>query len=159
MLASELFLKQSDAIGDQRILRLRYGQFLGEEAEGGPKLSPTADAAQDQHAPVDDDHGHETPNPPAPVFGQIDHLLENFGHTHDIAEAATLLDLKHAPFQASIGSNVQWNCSYGAPFDRALPFATRHWAISSKSSRRTAAFFCAGGPTVAADRMKLRGGR
>ncbi|WP_248785489.1 hypothetical protein, partial [Escherichia coli] len=37
-LAADDFIKRSDAIGvDQRILRLRYGQFLGEESEGAPK--------------------------------------------------------------------------------------------------------------------------
>ena len=39
-LAAERYLERSDGIGvDQRILRLRYGQFLGEEAEGEPQAA------------------------------------------------------------------------------------------------------------------------
>jgi hypothetical protein len=65
------FLGKSDAIGvDQRILRLRYGQFLGEEAEAG------------RH----DEEG------PAPAVGDDAALVQQFGHTHDEPEAATLLD-------------------------------------------------------------------
>src|SRR5690606_4309166 len=41
-LDADSFVKRADAIGvDQRILRLRYGQFLGEEAEGGARPPPT----------------------------------------------------------------------------------------------------------------------
>ncbi len=70
-LKADRFLSKSDAIGvDQRILRLRYGQFLGEEAESGRHESEGAQAA------VGDDAA----------------LVEAFGHTHDEAEAATLLD-------------------------------------------------------------------
>jgi hypothetical protein len=48
------FTGRSDAIGvDQRLLRLRYGQFLGEESEGAPAL-PTNDAE-----PVHDGHGDD----------------------------------------------------------------------------------------------------
>jgi len=40
-LDADTFTRRADAIGvDQRILRLRYGQFLGEEAEGGAKPPP-----------------------------------------------------------------------------------------------------------------------
>ncbi len=109
-LAQDEFARRSDAIGvDQRLLRLRYGQFLGEESEGGRGL-PTSDLpTSDAHDDDDDhDHGHAEdaagaahahdhgePGPPAgPAsgFGQADDLLETFGHTHDIPEAATLLD-------------------------------------------------------------------
>ena len=41
-LSADDFLVRSDTIGvDQRLLRLRYGQFLGEEAEGGSPPPPT----------------------------------------------------------------------------------------------------------------------
>jgi hypothetical protein len=62
-LAAERYLKRSDEIGvDQRILRLRYGQFLGEEAEGEPQAPPTNDAKAPQdasaQAPAGDEHDH-----------------------------------------------------------------------------------------------------
>ncbi|MCD9005344.1 DUF4175 domain-containing protein [Luteimonas sp. XNQY3] len=124
------FEGRSDALGvDQRILRLRYGQFLGEESEGGPRPPPTADAAdppppprkplpiddfgQTDTPPVethdDDDHAHDDApaaqgaathddHDHAPqdamTFGRADDVLATFGHTHDLPEAATLLDPK-----------------------------------------------------------------
>ncbi|MBN8262924.1 MAG: hypothetical protein J0L59_11415 [Xanthomonadales bacterium] len=91
------FVKRSDAIGvDQRILRLRYGQFLGEESEGDPTPPPTNDAPANTHAEADhDDHegGAATPTADAaPAFGDARDVLSEYGHTHDHAEAATLLD-------------------------------------------------------------------
>lgn len=104
-LQAERFLKRSDEIGvDQRILRLRYGQFLGEEAEGEPKPPPTSDDvaavtesdsdATHDHAQAGldaDAHDHADGATPA-TFGQEGAVLEEYGHTHDHAEAATLLD-------------------------------------------------------------------
>lgn len=98
-LDADRFIKRSDEIGvDQRILRLRYGQFLGEESEDAPKPPPTNDEAgegsegDDKHegAAALDDHAHG--NEPATTFGQDGDVLEEYGHTHDHAEAATLLD-------------------------------------------------------------------
>jgi len=126
------FEGRSDALGvDQRILRLRYGQFLGEESEGAPRPPPTADAddppppprkplpiddfgqtdaspvdADDEHdhahddaapaqgAAAHDDHDHEHAPQDAMTFGRADDVLATFGHTHDLPEAATLLDPK-----------------------------------------------------------------
>ncbi|MBS0581880.1 MAG: DUF4175 family protein [Proteobacteria bacterium] len=73
------FLDRSDAIGaDQKILRLRYGQFLGEESE------THAHDDHDAHAPAAAEA--------AAAFGKEGDLVAEYGHTHDIAEAATLLD-------------------------------------------------------------------
>lgn len=99
------FLAKSDALGvEQKILRLRYGQFLGEEFESGgrghtpaSKKSTDGDAHEgkgeshaDEQVP-DDDHDHDAA--PAPKrFGDAGNVLAEYGHTHDIAEAATLLD-------------------------------------------------------------------
>lgn len=74
-LSGEKFLQRSDEIGvDQRLLRLRYGQFLGEEAS---HVQETADDA---------------PVPEATAMGDATSVVEAFGHSHDEAEAATLLD-------------------------------------------------------------------
>lgn len=95
-LAAQRFLDRSDAIGvDQRLLRLRYGQFLGEEASGGPTPPPTNDAGA-AAAPVEtatESHAHEEAASEAPpAFGSAGDVLADYGHTHDDAEAATLLD-------------------------------------------------------------------
>ncbi len=110
-LRADEFERRSDLLGvDQRLLRLRYGQFLGEESEGGRPLPtsdlPTSDLPvddghdDDAHDHADDparapgdDHDHGDPGAGQPAgFGKVDDVLEAFGHTHDIAEAATLLD-------------------------------------------------------------------
>jgi hypothetical protein len=100
-LDADTFVKRADAIGvDQRILRLRYGQFLGEETEGGAKPPPTSDAPGagvdeghgEGHA-QDDSHDHGNADREAPpVFGSASDVLAEYGHTHDHVEAATLLD-------------------------------------------------------------------
>lgn len=112
------FMEKSDKIGvDQKILRLRYGQFLGEEFESSAAEKPQA-AEHDDDKHADDEHGddeHKDGNekhgtdksgapqsdalthddhgaPKAATFGDAGNVLAEFGHTHDHAEAATLLD-------------------------------------------------------------------
>lgn len=149
-LGAEDFVKRSDAIGvDQRILRLRYGQFLGEESEGAPRPpptsdlptsdTPTADRHDDDHdhdhdhgtdAGAHDEHGHDhggsagnadTP----PVFGSATDVLSEYGHTHDHAEAATLLDPQtRATLKAALDQmwSAEGELRQGRP-QQALPFA------------------------------------
>lgn len=131
------YLRRSDAIGvDQRILRLRYGQFLGEEAEGEPKPPPTSDdvaavtesATEDEHdhanEPATGDHGHDNAATP-PTFGQEGAVLEEYGHTHDHAEAATLLD-PETRATLKLALDAMWQSEghlrQGHP-DLALPYA------------------------------------
>lgn len=147
-LDADAFLKRADAIGvDQRILRLRYGQFLGEESEGAPKLPtheddaaptsdiptadmptgdiPTADAAQGAAALDDHDHDHGPPAADNAGFGHEGNVLAEFGHTHDHAEAATLLDPKtRATLKAALDQmwQAEGELRQGRP-DAALPFA------------------------------------
>ncbi len=145
-LPAEEFIKRADAIGvDQRILRLRYGQFLGEESEGGAKPPPTSDAlptsdtlasthdadhdhdgdhAQGQAGHDDHDHGAPTDGS-APVFGSASDVLSEYGHTHDHAEAATLLDPKtRATLKAALDQmwSSEGELRQGQP-ERALPYA------------------------------------
>jgi hypothetical protein len=87
-LAADKFLQRSDSLGvDQRILRMRYGQFLGEETDGEPEPPPSADG---QEHSLDDGHDHGS-EPPS-TMGSMPNVMEDFGHTHDDSEAATLLD-------------------------------------------------------------------
>lgn len=130
-LDADTFTKRSDAIGvDQRILRLRYGQFLGEEAEGGAKPPPTSDAhdGQDEgdgdHA-HDDGHDHGGAAGAETVFGSATDVLAEYGHTHDHAEAATLLDPQtRAILKAALDQMWQseGQLRQGHP-DKALPYA------------------------------------
>ena len=146
-LASDDYVARSDAIGvDQRLLRLRYGQFLGEEREGAPRrpLLPTNDAEdeatadeaqqQDGREATHDDHEQEgvaghalSPEEARQGFGHDVDVLEEYGHTHDHAEAATLLDAKtRATLKAALDEmwGAEGELRQGRP-DAALPYANR----------------------------------
>lgn len=130
---AENFAIQSDTIGvDQRILRLRYGQFLGEEAEGGrdESASPSAKEGKDEH----EEHAGEPPKKPTTSADSNLAIAAEFGHVHDIAEAATLLDPKTKSLLRS-ALNEMWqaelNLRQGQP-KQALPYEYRALAFIKK---------------------------
>lgn len=77
-LKPDRFDKRSDELGvDQKLLRLRYGQFLGEEFENGQRPDGAGEpAVQSSKA----------------AAANGDQVLAEFGDLHDQPEAATLLD-------------------------------------------------------------------
>ena len=94
--SADVFAKRADAIGvDQHALRLRYGQFLGEEAAETKPL-PTSDgdttnaeestAHADEHADASEHADDATPG------SHVAQMLAEVSHVHDLPEAATLLD-------------------------------------------------------------------
>ncbi|WP_374604172.1 hypothetical protein [Arenimonas sp.] len=125
-LAADEFTSRSDAIGvDQRILRMRYGQFLGEENEGGPEAPPGMEGEHSE----DDGHDHG-PESDAPLGSAVS-VLEEFGHTHDDAEAATLLDPQTRELlREALGAmwSSEGELRQGQP-QRALPHAYRALAF------------------------------
>ena len=169
------FLKRADAIGvDQRILRLRYGQFLGEESEGAPKLPdaptgdppasdsaasdiPTADAPEKPAPPAhadegaaaldDHDHGHDGT---AATFGRDDNVLAEFGHTHDHAEAATLLDPQtRATLKSALDQMWQseGELRQGRP-EAALPYAYKALAFIKQVQQAERIYLARTGPQL-----------
>ena len=71
-IAADDFKNRSNALGmDQKLLRLRYGKFLGEESESGGG----------------DEHDHEEA-----AFGDVKALMDEYAHKHDIAEDATFFE-------------------------------------------------------------------
>ena len=71
-IAEDDFKNRSNALGmDQKLLRLRYGKFLGEESETGMGV----------------DHDHEEA-----AFGDVKALMDEYAHKHDIAEDATFFE-------------------------------------------------------------------
>ncbi|MGV3577909.1 DUF4175 family protein [Brevundimonas sp.] len=112
-LAGDPFIDASNVIGEeQAALRLRYGQFMGEEAEGGgsgggiilptsdappaPAL-PTADAPAPARPAAHDDHDHEGEDhadetAPGGTMGSEVDVLHEFGHAHDDRDVATLFE-------------------------------------------------------------------
>ena len=162
-LAADTFVTRSDAIGvDQRILRLRYGQFLGEEAEGEPQPPPTNDA-EDAHADddghdhagesvqADDGHGHgEATSATGASFGREADVLEAYGHTHDHAEAATLLDPEtRATLKKALDQMWQseLHLRQGHP-DQALPFAYKALEYIKQVQQATRIYLARVGPEL-----------
>lgn len=100
----DAFLERSNNLGaDQAQLRLRYGQFMGEQAEGAPHLDlPTSDApalpiddgasppakAEPEHHDDGDGHDHGG----AVDLNDMKSVVAEFGHAHDTGDAATLFD-------------------------------------------------------------------
>lgn len=71
------FKEKSNSLGiDQKLLRLRYGKFLGEESMG----EVGAGHEEDEH-----EHG-------AAVFGDASAIMDEFSHKHDNAEDASFFD-------------------------------------------------------------------
>lgn len=125
-LTTEKFEIQSDTIGvDQRILRLRYGQFLGEETNVGEE----APGEHDDH----EGHADEAPSKSASVR-ESQSILEQYGHTHDIKEAATLLEPKTKELLRA-ALNEMWQAELylrsGKP-KQALPYENRALAFIKK---------------------------
>jgi len=133
------FLARSDAIGvDQKILRLRYGQFLGEEAEtpaqhapGGDDHDHDADGREAAQTQADALHAmHEAREAPArgpAKFGDAGDVAAEYGHVHDIAEAATLLDPDtKATLKSALAEmwQAELHLRQGDP-DQALPYERR----------------------------------
>ena len=128
-------LARSDGIGvDQKILRLRYGQFLGEEFES--KNAP-AGPEDKEHSGHDADAGradaltkreHEHKHfLEIEKFGDAGAVTSEYGHVHDVAEAATLLDPETKTILKS-ALNEMWDAELhlrqGRPAE-ALPFENR----------------------------------
>ncbi|WP_235296571.1 hypothetical protein [Portibacter marinus] len=82
------FKQRSNELGyDQKLLRLKYGQFLGEEAESGIVIENEVEANHD-----DQDHDHDHDHGDGDVAGQVN-VLEEYGHDHDHeAEEGMLLE-------------------------------------------------------------------
>ncbi|GAB3786200.1 hypothetical protein GCM10028818_49190 [Spirosoma horti] len=104
------YKSQSNEIGfDQKVLRLRYGQFLGEEFEtsaGGGHIEPTDEDGDplkgfvhdhdkgEEHAEAhhEEEHHHDHGSPAAQAADNQDPvaaLMEQYVHSHDNAETNT----------------------------------------------------------------------
>ncbi|MBD3826367.1 hypothetical protein [Stenotrophomonas sp.] len=166
------FVRRADAIGvDQRILRLRYGQFLGEESEGAAKPPPTSDALPTSDAPAtqDQEHDHDTADAAGhaqaghddhdhsgataggpPVFGSATDVLSEYGHTHDHAEAATLLDPQtRATLKAALDQmwSSEGELRQGRP-DAALPYAYKALAFIKQVQQAERIYLARVGPEL-----------
>jgi hypothetical protein len=141
----EFVLRSNDIGIDQKVLRLRYGQFLGEEFESGmtqldagheANNEGESEEAHDHDHEAGDGHAHEAPgdalrhnhaqenaagtNPGASVMAQ-------FGHVHDVEEQATFLpEAVKATLKASLAQmwEAELRLRTGQP-EAALPYEER----------------------------------
>ncbi len=164
------FLTRSNAIGeDQAQLRLRYGQFMGEEAEGGGGsgiILPTSDAAparpalptSDVPAPAatappadhdDHDHDHAGEAPGGTPGSSVD-VLNAFGHAHDTGDAATLFSPQTRSSLAR-ALDAMWSSErelrQGRP-EQALPYANVALELLKEAQRATRIFLARTGPDL-----------
>lgn len=79
----EAFKSRSNDLGvDQKLIRLRYGKFLGEESE-------TDIGPGDDH---DDHDGHDHGDRGATNEDKTQALMDSYAHNHDVAEDATFFE-------------------------------------------------------------------
>lgn len=80
-LSATAFKTRSNELGiDQKLLRLRYGKFLGEEDE--------TEIGGEHH----DDDGHDHGKNTEEKFGDATAIMDKYAHKHDIAEDATFFE-------------------------------------------------------------------
>ncbi len=85
-ISREEFNQRSNELGfDQKLLRLKYGQFLGEESESGIAIENEIENEED-HEGHDHDHDHDHDHGPdghQSIGAWSQSVLEHFGHNHD----------------------------------------------------------------------------
>ncbi len=88
---SEFRSRANNLAIDQQLLRQRYGEFLGEEADHAAEpAEASAEQEHEEHSP-DDGHDHG----PAAAGGAPrtqQEIMEEYGHQHDSQDEATLFD-------------------------------------------------------------------
>jgi len=169
-LTGDPFIDASNVIGEeQAALRLRYGQFMGEEAEGGgsgggsialptsdapaaPAL-PTSDTPAPRARPAEDHDDHEgedhAEEPTAGGMGAEVDVLHQFGHAHDDRDVATLFEPRTRSALAR-ALDAMWTSErelrQGRP-EAALPHAHEALELLKEAQRATRIFL----PRVGAD--------
>ena len=160
-LTGDPFIDASNVIGEeQAALRLRYGQFMGEEAEGGgssggialptsdapaaPAL-PTSDTPAPRARPAEHDDHDDEPHADEPAAGgmgaEVD-VLHQFGHAHDDRDVSTLFQPRTRSALAR-ALDAMWNSErelrQGRP-EAALPHANEALELLKEAQRASRIF-------------------
>ena len=134
-ISQEVFEQRSNTLGiDQKLLRLRYGKFLGEENETHIGESRAAErlehAGEEDHddgerGAAHEGHDHAEEVPTARTFGDSEAATSAYAHKHDIAEDATFFEPElKAQLKATLAE--MWNAELKLRTfhpKEALPFA------------------------------------
>ena len=124
--AEQFKLKSTDLGVDQKLLRLRYGKFLGEETD--------TEIGEGEHH-EEDEHAGEEGN-------DIQKIMDQYTHKHDIAEDATFFDAKTKK-QLKATLTEMWNAELQlrivAP-KKALPFEYKALKLLKDLQQQTRAY-------------------
>lgn len=92
-ITEESFKNRSNALGiDQRLLRLRYGKFLGEETETEIGADHDHDHEEGHAHEEGAAHHDEKETKKTEKFGDVKAIMDSYSHKHDIAEDATFFE-------------------------------------------------------------------
>lgn len=116
-ISEEDFKNRSNNLGlDQKLLRLRYGKFLGEESE-----TYGSEGKIEEHS-ADDGHDHSSSE--NAKFGDVQAIMDEYAHKHDNSEDASFFEPKlKAQLKATLAE--MWNSELRLRTFRtqeALPF-------------------------------------
>ncbi|MCC9135794.1 DUF4175 family protein [Pontibacter silvestris] len=160
-LTQAVFEERSNTIGiDQKLLRLRYGKFLGEEAESGIGPGggiPEGEKGHEEHS-ADDGHNHqEFENQSSPEA-----LLDPYMHKHDQEGEATIFDPEvKTKLQGSLAQ--MWEAELRLRTNRpkeALPFEYKALRLLKEVQQSTRAYVAKTGfeaPPLKEPELRLTG--
>ena len=128
----ENFNKKSSDLGiDQKLLRLRYGKFLGEENE----------------TEIGEDHDRQNAQSDPADFSNADKILDQYSHKHDNAEDATFFDAKTKK-QLLATLTEMWNAELQLRVYKpkeALPFEYKALRLLKDLQQQTRAYVAKAG--------------
>ena len=107
-LSEDEFKQRSNELGyDQKLLRLKYGQFLGEEAESGLDFDSDVDIdmGDEEHDP---NHDHSTHQGGNAALNEARSLIEQFMHDHDHEEEENQILESKGTEKIEEAKNPQW---------------------------------------------------
>jgi hypothetical protein len=134
------FKNRSNDLGiDQKMLRLRYGKFLGEESEtsiGGEHTEEKKGAGKSE------EHEHAEHQAEPAEFGNVQAIMDQYAHKHDQAEDATFFEPEmKAQLKATL--NEMWSSELQlrtfAPL-KALPFEYKALRLLKDLQQKSRAF-------------------
>lgn len=134
-ISEEEFKSRSNNLGiDQKLLRLRYGKFLGEESEG------EIGGGHDDHEGHDDHDGHD--DEAGTDFGNAQKIMDSYAHKHDVAEDATFFEpVLKAQLKATLAE--MWKSELRLRTykpEEALPFAYKALRLLKDLQQKSRAY-------------------
>ncbi|AIZ62895.1 hypothetical protein PK28_02885 [Hymenobacter sp. DG25B] len=141
-------LERSNTIGyDQKVLRLRYGQFMGEEFSesiGDAPVQADSAGSAEKHEGAEEHGHHDEHAAPATsdAAGDAARLMEPYVHAHDDAETADFLE-PAVKAKLSIVLSQMWEAELrlrtGQPA-AALPFEYKALRLLKQVQQQTRAY-------------------